>query len=609
MNHAIISALCQTLMHSLWQGALLSILTGLVMTLTRKGSASLRYNLLVSALAAYLIVVICTFISVFNAPVNGPLAQNVVANVVAQSGIHSGSTSLISTPLLGTISTYLNEYANWIVGIWLLMVCLRCLQLLGGLREVRALRRKDIYGLDHHWAEKINSLRAQLGVTRIVGLVASARTQTPMVIGHLKPLILIPLGMLASLSAAEAEAILLHELAHIRRADYLVNILQSLMEIVFFFNPAILWLSALIKAERENCCDDMVLARSSKADYLNALVASEEYKQSHTYAMALKGNNGGLKSRVGRIIGGKNAALNSREKSWLALCLLSACLLTLAFTNAEKVQLLIQKTHTVQTIRTFTTANNTAIQSLQILAPKKQVAQKPLADTLHEATKQPDPDTSKPHVAKVAAVSPAATPALFTKIFPRPAVSPVAAIAQPAIPAKAAKTAASFDNKERTRQIIADMISDGIIRDATDISFKIGTEEFVVNYKKQPDAVWKKYKAKYIDDRHSGPGSWNWYDNFDAGKYYQKTAVVYDKIAAGYRGQAAEQKTYADRLKALTSDLRRDGIISSADGLSFTISNREFIVNHQKQPENIYQRYRAKYVPELKNPDWEWEHS
>ena len=87
------------------------------------------------------------------------------------------------------------------------------------------------------------------------------------------------------------------------------------MEIVFFFNPAVLWLSALIKAERENCCDDMVLARSSKVNYLKALVACEEYKQpSPAYAMALKGSNGGLKNRVARIISNKNLSLNSREK-------------------------------------------------------------------------------------------------------------------------------------------------------------------------------------------------------------------------------------------------------------------------------------------------------
>jgi bla regulator protein BlaR1 len=80
-----------------------------------------------------------------------------------------------------------------------------------------------------------------------------------MVIGNLKPVILMPIGLLTALTTEEVEAILMHELAHIKRRDYLVNLLQSLMEIVFFFNPAVLWISQLIKAERENCCDDLAL--------------------------------------------------------------------------------------------------------------------------------------------------------------------------------------------------------------------------------------------------------------------------------------------------------------------------------------------------------------
>ena len=99
----------------------------------------------------------------------------------------------------------------------------------------------------------------------------------PVVIGHLKPVILIPLGCLAGLPADQVEAILLHELAHIRRSDYFVNFLQNITESIFFFNPGLLWISSLIKEERENCCDDIALEQTkNKRGLVQALISFKE---------------------------------------------------------------------------------------------------------------------------------------------------------------------------------------------------------------------------------------------------------------------------------------------------------------------------------------------
>src|SRR4030095_11498069 len=88
----------------------------------------------------------------------------------------------------------------------------------------------------------------------------SSLTKVPVVIGHLKPVILFPIGILNSLPQNEVEAILLHELAHIARNDFLINLLQQFTEIIFFFNPAVIWVSSCIKSERENCCDDIAIS-------------------------------------------------------------------------------------------------------------------------------------------------------------------------------------------------------------------------------------------------------------------------------------------------------------------------------------------------------------
>eukprot|EP01132_Coremiostelium_polycephalum_P023656 gene23656-28211_t len=144
--------------------------------------------------------------------------------------------------------------------------------------------------------------------------------------------------MLNGLSLAEVEAILSHELAHIKRRDYLVNILQSLIEIVFFFNPAILWISRLIREERENCCDDLALTcTDNKQTYIKALISCQEFQSLNPeYAMAFSGKRGQLLGRVSRMVFNKSASLNKVEKTVLTIVLISSVLLTAAFTKDSK---------------------------------------------------------------------------------------------------------------------------------------------------------------------------------------------------------------------------------------------------------------------------------
>ena len=156
--------------------------------------------------------------------------------------------------------------------IWFLIICARSIQFAAGLHNIYHIKRTKVLSAGIYWDNKIGELSDQLGIKRTVQIMQSGIAKLPMVLGHFKPVILIPIGLLTALSTEEVESILVHELAHIHRRDYLVNLLQNLMEIVFFFNPAVLWVSALIKAERENCCDDIVVAQtSSKVSYIKAL--------------------------------------------------------------------------------------------------------------------------------------------------------------------------------------------------------------------------------------------------------------------------------------------------------------------------------------------------
>jgi bla regulator protein blaR1 len=141
-------------------------------------------------------------------------------------------------------------------------------------------------------------------------------------VGYLKPVILIPAGLLTGLGLQEVEMILLHELAHILRKDYLINIFQRLVETLFFFNPAILWLSARIRAEREHCVDDLVINHTkNKTAYIRSLLHYEQYRAGvPAYAMAFGGRKGTL-ARMDRLISHRNQALHKMELFGLGLLL------------------------------------------------------------------------------------------------------------------------------------------------------------------------------------------------------------------------------------------------------------------------------------------------
>ena len=110
-------------------------------------------------------------------------------------------------------------------------------------------------------------------IARPVVLLESCLADVPLVIGWLRPVIVAPIGMLAGLPADHVEAILLHELAHIRRADYLVNLVQTAVEGILFYHPAVWWVSGGVRAERENCCDDQVAAVRGIPEYAAALLS------------------------------------------------------------------------------------------------------------------------------------------------------------------------------------------------------------------------------------------------------------------------------------------------------------------------------------------------
>ncbi len=199
---------------------------------------------------------------------------------------------------------------GWLVGVFGLSAWH-----LGGWAQLQRLKRRMVRTVGDLCNKGSRELALRLGVHRAIELFESALVEVPTVVGWLRPVILLPASALTGLSPEQLEAILAHELAHIRRYDYLVNIVQTVVEILGFYHPAIWWVSHRIRIERENCCDDLAVhVCGSSLQYARALACMEEIRHSGT-DLALAATGGSLMARISRLLG--RPAVDDRRFAWL----------------------------------------------------------------------------------------------------------------------------------------------------------------------------------------------------------------------------------------------------------------------------------------------------
>ncbi len=326
MLEGVIKALCWTFIHSLWQGLVAAILAGIFIISTRKAKANIRYNSLVVLFALFMVVVGVSFLQqLFHFSSIGDNSSPVTitsGNVVLVPFAEGNSYFPVQkASFIEAFIAYLNKNAAFLVLIWFFFFIVKCMQLFSGLHYIHRLRHSQVSPVLEEWTSKTKQLTKALGIQRQVTLLESGLINVPLTIGYLKATILVPLGLLANLPPDQVESVLLHELAHIRRKDYVVNILQSFAETIFFFNPAILWISSLIRQEREACCDDIVLQHMpQKKSYLEALVSFQECSFANAgHVIALANQKNYLLNRIKRMITRENEKLNSMEKTILLL--------------------------------------------------------------------------------------------------------------------------------------------------------------------------------------------------------------------------------------------------------------------------------------------------
>jgi bla regulator protein BlaR1 len=343
LENELVRAFCWTLIHSLWQGLVLAAVTGLILTLTRRSHAKKRYGSLSVLFFLFLLVTAATFIreiSLMKPATTFPVSSDrfIEQALTADLSVQAAGVDLRvgQQGWINRFIDYFNTHAAMVVTVWFIVFLAKLLRLGGNLFYVQRLRSYKTLQPAGEWKEKIKLLADKLGLCIQVQLLESAIVNVPVTMGVFKPIILLPVGLLAHLPGDEIEAILLHELAHIKRRDYFVNLLQSLAETIFFFNPALLWLSSLIRDERENCCDDIAISvTNNKTNFINALISFQEYHFAKpNYGMAFPGKKHQLLNRVKRIVSNSNKTLNAAEKSVLGFGV--AILLFFSFVTAQQ---------------------------------------------------------------------------------------------------------------------------------------------------------------------------------------------------------------------------------------------------------------------------------
>ncbi|MBI5729840.1 MAG: M48 family metalloprotease [Ignavibacteriales bacterium] len=325
----LIKAIGWTIFHSLWQGAMIAVLLSGVLLVTGKKGAQLRYNFSFAALVLMFLFSLATFTQVYDP--SGKTASSDFGIISGSTLPSQSSTDVTSTGVSGTnlnfvkvIEYYFSQNVSAIVTLWLLGFIFFSMRFIGGVLYVQRLKTVGINPLNDFWYYRLKELSKSIGVKQLVEIYESSKVKAPVAMGYLKPAILLPLGMLTGLPQEQVEAIIIHELVHIKRYDFILNLIQTLIETIFFYHPVVWWVTSTINNERENCCDDLTLKLCGgslvyfKALYNLQQICSEE----NELALAAIGKKNQLFRRINRMTTkNKNTSYGVRFAAFAVLLL------------------------------------------------------------------------------------------------------------------------------------------------------------------------------------------------------------------------------------------------------------------------------------------------
>lgn len=338
------------LVHFLWQGCTVGAVLWAVLKILNRASSNTRYLAACAGMMLMMTAPVVTF-TVLNEPEPiTPAPQVFVEKTFAAAetfqettvaAAETISTEIQQIPLGDILSEKLEAALPWCVIGWAAGVAALSLWYLGGWCQLQKLRLIGTKPASEQITAPTANLARRLGITRAVRITESMLVQVPTMIGWLKPVILLPATAVTGLDEMQLRAMIAHELAHIKRHDYLVNIIQTAFEILGFYHPAVWWMSKQVRIERENCCDDMAAELvQDRTAYARALFSMEEIRIQQL-SLAMRASGGSLIDRIGRLVG-KHETPRSKS-GWvptaitfgLLIALISGIAFTAQSTNIE----------------------------------------------------------------------------------------------------------------------------------------------------------------------------------------------------------------------------------------------------------------------------------
>ncbi len=309
------------LFHSLWQGALIAGLVFLVLWMFNIRNPRVRYGLGVAGLVVFLMTVGITLFHVMpeqpaNSGISEPVSEVTFVQMVSQG--------MAATETGWSILFFLQENMPFILKLWAVGAILLMFRIAGGYQYLRKVVKRSEDSVPENWIRMIDRIASRLEIGRDIRVLHSSHIGMPMVFGHARPVLLLPVSLLTGMTTDQLEAIFAHELAHIRRHDYLVNVVQQIMEAMFFFNPFVWILSNHLRTEREKCCDDLAMEIChNERQYVEALSTLELYRvNAPGNAMMLLGKKGELLARIRRLTDPSYGEMGSSK--WVVMIVLSA---------------------------------------------------------------------------------------------------------------------------------------------------------------------------------------------------------------------------------------------------------------------------------------------
>jgi len=299
-----LSAVGYALVAFLWQGAAIGSLTAIALAIFRRSQAPMRYAIACAGLG---LLAVAPVVSAMRYASNMP--ENVVASSISRGSLAdfspapaAASASPDRADLSGRSVALLEPHLPLIVMFWAGGVGLGGIKLFAGWWKLRRLCRAAVAVSPAAWSASLRDMAGRLGVTKRIRIVTSTLIDVPAVVGWIRPAIVVPAALLANLPATYLDAVLAHELAHLRRRDYLVNALQCGVEVLLFYHPAVWWVSRQVRVEREHCCDDdAAIVCGDRLEYARAIASLEELRTERS-RLALAASGGHLLTRVRRLV-------------------------------------------------------------------------------------------------------------------------------------------------------------------------------------------------------------------------------------------------------------------------------------------------------------------